>query len=243
MKILFVWTFVSLVIVTVAGQLYGAYNCNGNNYCGPQPPACTEQQNAAALSAFYDGTIPPFTFIWNGSPSLIPIANTYVGSMALAEFFGLVNSDVTGFTFYQGFAAPADGGLLVTAYNCQFIVAQWQEISKVIGTGKPITKATNTVVYSMLNYSYPYIAQANVFVNDGQYQDAFCSGQVSCNGSSSSDYYFPILVTILVLIVWIWINLQVMWYRASIARGYWFYPSTTNSMASQESSQEMTTKA
>jgi hypothetical protein len=196
--------------------LYGPNNCgNGNNnYCGTNDfsTLCTAQttqaaynnfiqyisnignpaNNYAAATAFTtgdgnaDGTIPPFQFNWYGSSSLIPIAGTYTGSMALANFFNLVNSDVTDFTFNTYFYPPG-GGVLIPAYNCQFLIAQWQEMSKVIDTGKSITYATNTIKYTFLNATYPYIAVVDVFVNDGQYQDAYCPGQVNCNGYSTNN--------------------------------------------------------
>jgi hypothetical protein len=195
------------------GQLYGTYNCgNGNNnYCGPNPPTCTAAQNAAALQAFQGyytnlgnsannyaastayttgngngAGIPPFQFNWYGSPSLIPIAGSYSGSNALSQFFTLVNANVKDFT-YNTLFEPNNAGVLIPAYNCQFLVAQWQEMSTAIATDKAITYATNTVRYTFLNYSTPLIAMADVFVNDGQYQNAFCPGQVNCDGYSSGD--------------------------------------------------------
>jgi hypothetical protein len=204
------WAFIS------HAQLYGANNCgNGNNnYCGTTDYSslCTTAANQAAYDAFSgylgglgnstnnyaqsmafttgsgnaDGTIPPFQFNWYGSSSLIPIAGTYSGSNALSDFFGLVNSDVQNFYFNPYFYPPGQG-VIVIAYNCQFLVAQWQEMSSVISTGKAITYATNTVKYTFLNSTYPSIAVADVFVNDAQYQNAFCPGQVNCDGYSSDD--------------------------------------------------------
>jgi hypothetical protein len=201
---------VALWIDCSFGQLYGVHNCgNGNNnYCGPSPPICTSEQNAAALQTFQgyfsnllnatnnhamsisfttgDGNgedIPPFQFNWHGSSNLIPIAGSYFGSTALSQFFGVVFTHVKDFTFNTAFA-PNSGGVLIPAYNCQFLVAQWQEMSTVIATDKSITYATNTVRYTFLNYSTPLIAVADVFVNDGQYQNAFCQDQVNCEYST-----------------------------------------------------------
>lgn len=192
-------------------QLYGPENCGkGNNaYCGPPGATtqCTDTANGVALGNFFqylegfrdpsndyakstsyttgdgnaDGTIPPFQFNWHGPPSLIPIAGSYTGSKALSQFFGLVNSKVTDFKFNTAFG-PNTGGVQVPAYNCQFLFAQWEEISVNKATGKPITNAINTVRYTFLNSTYPKIAVADVFVNGGTYQDAFCPGQTNCNG-------------------------------------------------------------
>lgn len=190
-------------------QLYGQYNCN-NQYCGPNPSTiCTAQQNEAAYNAVLSylagfatpqdnfaasvayttgngngAEIPPFQFNWYGSPSLIPIAGSYTGSLALANFFGLVFADTTNF-FYTTSFYPPNGGILIPAYNCQFVVVQWLENAKVVSTNKTFTNAPNTIRYTMLNSSVPLIAIADVFVNDGQYQNAFCPGQVNCDGYSN----------------------------------------------------------
>ena len=205
-KILLLLGFLSLS----SAQLYGPQNCgNGNNqYCGaPGAPHCTEAANNAALGNFFsylegfadpsddyaksaayttgdgnaDGTIPPFKFNWHGPASLIPIAGSYQGRKALSQFFGLVNSKVKDFQFNQAFG-PKSGGVQVPAYNCQFLIAQWEEISVNEATGKAITNAINTVRYTFLDSTYPKIAVADVFVNGGTYQDAFCPGQTNCNG-------------------------------------------------------------
>lgn len=241
----FLSVLISFVAFTVAsGQLYGVYNCgNGNNnYCGPNPPACTDAQNQAALLAFQSyyanlgnstnyyaastayttgdgngGDIPPFQFNWYGSPSLIPIAGTYTGSMALSQFFTIVNEDVKDFT-YNTLFEPNNGGVLVAAYNCQFLIAQWQEMSTVIATNKAITYATNTVRYTFLNYSYPAIAVADVFVNDGQYQNAFCPGQVNCNGYSNDDDGVSVStqnvsISVLAILIVLFLEFQFMFFQ------------------------------
>ena len=236
---------------SIASQLYGPNNCgNGNNnYCGTTiyNDLCTPEATQAAYNNFMqyisnignpannyaastafttgngnaDGTIPPFQFNWYGSSSLIPIAGSYTGSMALANFFGVVNSDVIDFTFYSYIYLPC-GGVLIPAYNCQFLIAQWQEMSKVIDTGKSITYATNTVRYTFLNSTYPYIAVADVFVNDGQYQDAFCPGQVNCDGYTSNDddnmddkYTAILAVVVIILIIQVLVSVFLVWRLSS----------------------------
>ena len=127
--------------------------------------------------------IPAFEFRWHGPSSLVPIAGTYVGRNALAQFFGLVfdpSNGVAGFAFNTAFA-PNTYGVRVPAYNCQFAIAQWQEMSQVISSGKTVSYGDNTVVYTFLNGSYPYIVSADVWVDGGQYQDAFGPGQINCN--------------------------------------------------------------
>jgi hypothetical protein len=188
-------------------QIYGDNNCGDGYYCGGFTPSCTSEENDAAYEAFsgYIGNIgdstdsyslsmqyttgdgngadiPPFTFVWHG-PTLVPIAGTYVGRNALAQFFGLVNDPVNGvvdFTFNTLFARYS-GGVLVPAYNCQFLIAQWQEMYSVVSTGKALTYGSNTIVYTFLNSSYPKIARADVWVDGGQYQNSFCPGQINCN--------------------------------------------------------------
>jgi hypothetical protein len=193
----------------VQGQLYGPNACPDGNYCGAamSPDYCTLEQSAAAYAAWqgYFGSItdstdaygasmayttgdgdtaeniPAFQFTWHGPPSLVPIAGTYVGRQALNQFFSAVFSRVQDFTFFTGFA-PNNYGIIVPSYNCQFLTAQWEEVSLVAATLKPVTKAINTVVYTFLNATYPRIARADVFVDGGTYQDAFCPGQLNCNG-------------------------------------------------------------
>ena len=59
-------------------------------------------------------------------------------------------SRVQDFTFIAGFASN-NYGIVVPSYNCQFLTAQWEEVSLVGATLKPVTRAINTVVYTFLN--------------------------------------------------------------------------------------------
>jgi hypothetical protein len=209
LKILFSCLF---LLPAVLGQIYGAYNCgNGNNnYCGPSDfsTVCSVEANNAAVTAFWsylsglgspaddfvssmvfttgdgseDGLIPPFEFNWHGSPSLTPIAGHYTGRKALSSFFSRVFASVTDFSFDSRFS-PSSNGILVLAHNCQFLVAQWEENSRVISTREPIPRAINTVKYTFLNTTTPLIAKVDVFVNNAVYQTAFCDGEVTCSSS------------------------------------------------------------
>uniref|UniRef100_A0A7S4P7L0 Uncharacterized protein n=1 Tax=Paramoeba aestuarina TaxID=180227 RepID=A0A7S4P7L0_9EUKA len=181
---------------------------NSDNYCGPANVGlkdCTKETDEAALKTLVgylggigfpadnysksihfttgDGdeaeNIPPFTFNWHGSKSLIPIAGTYVGRNALAEFFGKVNSLTTDFAFSTDFYPPGQG-VLIPSYNCLFCIAQWQENGVVVATGKTFSNAPNTVRYTMLNATYNKIAVVDVFTDNSIYQDAFCAGEVVC---------------------------------------------------------------
>ena len=167
-------------------QVYGDWACPGTGeYCGQPVPNCTNQENAAALSAVQGyfsqiqnatnnyagsiayttgdgngGDIPPFQFNWHGPPSLIPIAGTYTGSTALTNFFGEVNEITNSFVFDSNFA-PNGGGVIFSGSNCQFVFVQWQEQFKSDVTGKTMTYGYNTVRYTLLNHSYPKIAIAD----------------------------------------------------------------------------------
>jgi uncharacterized protein GlcG (DUF336 family) len=117
-----------------------------------------------------------FTFSWHGPQDLIPIAGVYYGANALATFSGNVFRLVKDFTLNPDFA-PATGGVRTVAAQCDTIVKQWQEMSVVIATGKPISKATNTVVYVVKD---GLIQTADVWVDSMQYAQAFCAGSVAC---------------------------------------------------------------
>ena len=167
-------------------QVYGDWACPGGGYCGQQVPDCTAQESADALYAvqqyFYNitdytnnynnsmsyttgdgdanGNIPPFQFNWHGPTSLIPIAGTYTGQMALSNFFGEVGKITNSFTFATTFS-PNSGGVIFSGSNCQFVFVQWQEQFKSDVTGKTMTYGYNTVRYTLLNHSYPKIAIAD----------------------------------------------------------------------------------
>jgi hypothetical protein len=103
-----------------------------------------------------------------------------VGANALGEFFGAANTYTANVQFNPAYAPDSVvPGVFIPAFNCQFLIAQWQEMSQARETGKPITYSTNTVRYTFLNQSYPYIAVADVWVDDGIYQNAYCPGQAS----------------------------------------------------------------
>ena len=205
MKLFILFCLGCLLGTLANAQLFGAYKCaESDNYCGPADlsevctPASSQDARDAVLTYLSgigsgnlnlsasvttgDGgpNVPPFVFNWHGPQSLIPIAGSFTGANALFEFFGGVNSDVTDFTFNSPFYPPS-GGVLISAYNCLFVFAQWQEESQVISTGKRIIDATNTVRYTMLNTSSPVIAVADVWVDVGTYQDAFCPSQIVCS--------------------------------------------------------------
>ena len=167
-------------------QVYGDWACPGGGYCGQVVPDCTAQESANALNAVQlyfanisdstnnyeksmsyttgDGdakrNIPPFQFNWHGPTSLIPIAGTYTGQMALSNFFGEVNDITNSFVFAETFS-PNSGGVIYSGSNCQFVFVQWQEQFKSDVTGKTMTYGYNTVRYTLLNHSYPKIAIAD----------------------------------------------------------------------------------
>lgn len=131
--------------------------------------------NLSAASVYLSND---FVFNWHGPQNLIPIAGTFSGAAGLGQFFGNVFSRVTNFHFETSYA-PATGGVRTVAYSCENVVKQWQEISVVMNTGKPIYRATNTVIYAV-NSGSNLITQADVWIDSMQYAQAFCPGQIAC---------------------------------------------------------------
>ena len=211
----------------VDAQIYGEYNCNNgvDAYCGPSNfSQCTPEATQAAYGAFWgylagfeagdnfststsfttgdgneDGSIPPFQITLRLPKDIVEIAGTYTGSDALGRFFGASFTATEDFSFEESFA-PHSGGVRIVAFNCQFLVAQWQENAKVTKTGETIDKALNTIVYTFLNHTYPKIARVDIKVNSADYMQQFCEdGTVQCgsgnsNGSSKSSLLVIILV-------------------------------------------------
>jgi len=158
-------------------------------------PVCPFMSNLvvvdAYLAALFSGnvalatnyTAPTYTLTWNGPSNLIPFAGVYSGPQALARFSSTVAMYVRDISIYPGFA-PATGGILTVALDCNTIVKQWQEVSVVISTGKAISRATNTVIYTVKN---SLITSANIWVDTVTYAQAFCpaAALLSCAASGS----------------------------------------------------------
>lgn len=132
---------------------------------------------------------PGFVFTWHGSANLVPIAGTYIGCTGLTAFFSKVNQVVKDFTFYQPFA-PTSFGIRTLGTGCSgttgTVVKQWEEVSMVIATGRPVTQAINTVVYTVDTSVSPFkLLTGDVFIDVTQYATAFCSGEVACFDSGA----------------------------------------------------------
>lgn len=128
---------------------------------------------------------PGFVFTWHGAANLVPIAGTYIGCLGLETFFSKVGQVVRNFSFYNSFA-PESFGIKTLGASCGTVVKQWEEISVVVATGKPVTRAVNTVVYTLnTTASPPILMTGDVFVDVSQYATAFCPGQVACFNSGA----------------------------------------------------------
>jgi len=172
---------VAVLIGVLAGGQPVTAQCNGSNSTLVLVNEYLSFAFAGNIPAAGQFLTPDFIFDWHGPQNLIPIAGTFYGIAGLGQFFTNVFSRVTGFQFDPSYA-PATGGVLTVAYSCQFVVKQWQEISTVVATGRPVYRATNTVIYTVATNATGgmAISRADVWIDSFQYATAFCGGQIAC---------------------------------------------------------------